>query len=697
MRVDPIINDFSAGEISTQLYRRDSSEIYQRGLESTENVICLLHGGAFRRLGSERLSEAISASVRPRLIEFTTSTDSYVLELGANSGRLFDGDNSPVAFDSGVPPYSASEIREVQYAQDENMMVFFHENHPMQTLVESNGVFTWNEAMVNIAAKSISNPAAPVSGSIWTLSLTGSWSEGDTFILTAGYSSTGKIFYTTSTGVMAQRIYSALNVALRDTDAFILSGLTVNHTGTGFDYTIEFFDEYGDFVQNSLTIGSISGAGLGSATQNTTYPGSGIEAESIWSDTNGYPRAGTFWDQRLVVGGTRAEPATFWASRIGSEFDFITGPDSNDPVEFTLKSKRRCDIQTMLATERLTFGTSTGDFVLEGILSADVRFSVDRYTPYPAKALNAIELSGRVAYITADGKKVRILEYADEIKKWTAHDATFRAEGIAGAGITDICLAENPNQIAFCVREDGGFLAFAFDTDQGIAAWSKLHTPGNVGAICARRKGNVDEIWLAVQRGSSWQIERIPTSKAEYYSDINNASGYERQRLRSNDPCIDSYVAGQNVSTLTGLDHLNGSTVKVLGDGAYLGEHTVIGGQIEMTKTYGELIAGLGYRSTMRTLPVAGGNPLGSAQTMRRRWIKIFIALVDSVLPIVNGRREFTETEPQVMGAAPELLTGAYELTPSHTDKEGRVTVETDAPYPMLVSALYGEVQTGNS
>ena len=52
MRLTPIINSFSSGELSPRLMGRTDSQKYSTGCEVMENFMALPHGGAKRRGGT---------------------------------------------------------------------------------------------------------------------------------------------------------------------------------------------------------------------------------------------------------------------------------------------------------------------------------------------------------------------------------------------------------------------------------------------------------------------------------------------------------------------------------------------------------------------------------------------------------------------------------------------------------------------
>ena len=70
---------------------------------------------------------------------------------------------------------------------------------------------------------------------------------------------------------------------------------------------------------------------------------------------------------------------------------------------------------------------------------------------------------------------------------------------------------------------------------------------------------------------------------------------------------MDGHVVASNGTTVTGLGHLEGLSVKMLGDGAQLDDKTVSSATADSGASSNFttlLVAGLGYQSKLVTLPV---------------------------------------------------------------------------------------------
>tara|TARA_R110000751_G_scaffold264535_3_gene363624 strand:+ start:5512 stop:8271 length:2760 start_codon:yes stop_codon:yes gene_type:complete len=82
-RVTTIQTNFTAGELSEELFGRVDISKYVNGAETLENFIVHPHGGISRRPGTRFVKEIKTSSARTRLIQFEFSTtQAYVIEFG---------------------------------------------------------------------------------------------------------------------------------------------------------------------------------------------------------------------------------------------------------------------------------------------------------------------------------------------------------------------------------------------------------------------------------------------------------------------------------------------------------------------------------------------------------------------------------------------------------------------------------------
>lgn len=165
-----------------------------------------------------------------------------------------------------------------------------------------------------------------------------------------------------------------------------------------------------------------------------------------------------------------------------------------------------------------------------------------------------------------------------------------------------------------------------------------------------------------------------------------------------------AYVSGgevrKMVSTISGLSHLEGQSVSIVGDGAVQPNKTVTGGVITLTTKASVVHVGLGYNSDGQMLRLEAGAADGTALGKTRRAHRVGLLLhrslglkfgvdFDSLTPIV-----FRTTAVQ-HGDPPPLYSGIKSQTMESTyDFENQFCWRQDQPLPSTVLAIMPQMVT---
>lgn len=161
-----LITNFASGELSANLNGRVDIQQYYQGAASIKNFDIIPTGGIKRRVGTQRLA---SLSGNNRIIPFIVDKNSvYVLEIGLNPDYDEHTEGSTkgllkvwqkgvtgtysIIQTLGVPYASLAHIKEVQYAQNYDTLIFVHKNYKPVQLVESAGVFSLSEMVFDFWA-----------------------------------------------------------------------------------------------------------------------------------------------------------------------------------------------------------------------------------------------------------------------------------------------------------------------------------------------------------------------------------------------------------------------------------------------------------------------------------------------------------------------------------------------------------------
>jgi hypothetical protein len=143
-----LITNFASGELSPLLSGRVDLQQYYAGASLLKNWDVIPTGGIRRRCGTKRIGKLTAEC---RLIPFILNKDiSFVFEcvpgkmyVWKNGSRMLASDGTQVCITS--PWQSLDEIREIQYAQNYNRMIFVQESCAPFEIVynEGTGAFTY--------------------------------------------------------------------------------------------------------------------------------------------------------------------------------------------------------------------------------------------------------------------------------------------------------------------------------------------------------------------------------------------------------------------------------------------------------------------------------------------------------------------------------------------------------------------------
>lgn len=233
-------------------------------------------------------------------------------------------------------------------------------------------------------------------------------------------------------------------------------------------------------------------------------------AHAAWSDEQGWPTAVTFHQQRLVFGGTYAQPGTVWASATGVYSDFTRNIplEEDDAMEFLIASGRMDRVLGMASiSDKLLVLTTGGEWLVAGAdgglltaTSIDVRAHGFR----GSSGLAPLLCGDSLLFVQSKGQIVRDLG-KNELDSYVGADLTVLASHLfEGHQIVEWAFQDSPYPIAWAVREDGTLLGLTYMREQQVAAWHTHDTLGGIiESVCVVPGAEEDEVHVAVQRGGT--------------------------------------------------------------------------------------------------------------------------------------------------------------------------------------------------
>jgi hypothetical protein len=158
-------------------------------------------------------------------------------------------------------------------------------------------------------------------------------------------------------------------------------------------------------------------------------------------------------------------------------------------------------------------------------------------------------------------------------------------------------------------------------------------------------------------------------------------------------------VARKAVSSVGGLDHLNGEAVDILADGIVAGPATVIDGSVTLTNPASRVHAGYGYATDIETLNLEAGGTDGTAQGKTRRIHHVVLRFYRTRGARTGPDADSLEAVPfagEGVGIVPPpLFSGDVEVAfGAGFGTDATVLIRQDQPLPMTLLAVMPRIDT---
>ncbi len=753
---------FAGGEITPELYGRVDLDKYQTGLAQALNFLILPHGPATTRPGLEFINEAKLSSKAVRLIPFAYSTaQTYALELGeyylrvhtqggtlleaaqdltgatrANpcvitvlshgytagqwvylagvggmtqlNGRFFQvgttttdtfqlldaagGNINAVdyaTYTSGgavsrvyevSTPYSATDLDALQYVQSADVMTLVHPSHPVKELRRS-GATSW--ALTDVSFLPAVLPPTDVAATATRAS-----SAGD-----AGDDTTDHYIVTTVAENLEESEASASTSCV---NRLWLAGSNYNTiswtAATGAK-------RYNVYKKQGGVYGYIGQASGTSFVDDNILPDMSLippEYSDPFSGADNYPSACAYFEQRRVFASTNNKPQHLWMTRSGTESNMggSLPVRDDDAIAIRIASREVNKIRHIVPLSDLLLLTSGGEWRVQAANSdviTPLTIAIRPSAYVGASQVQPVTAANTVLYVQDLGGRVRELAYKWESSGYTSIDVSILAPHLFdGYTITGLAYTRAPLQVLWAVRSDGVLLGMTYVPEHKIIAWHQHTTAGYFESLCAVAEDAQDALYAVVRRTINGRAVRY----------------IERMHVREFTTLADAFHVdagdtydGAAVTTITGLHHLEGETVKVLADGAVHPDVVVSGGSITLEKAASKVQVGLGYTADLQTLPLsfeAQAAGQGLRKNINRAYLRVYRSSGVAAGPAFDALTEYAQRTTEHYGTPPDLRTDELALLVNPAwGADAQLCVRQANPLPLTVVSLSLEVAVG--
>lgn len=421
-------------------------------------------------------------------------------------------------------------------------------------------------------------------------------------------------------------------------------------------------------------------------------------ALSAWCKKNGYPSAVGYFQQRMMFAGSTQYPQTVWMTRTGSYQDFGVELPSldDDGITVTIAASQVNPIRHILALRSLLLMTSSSEWSIaqsdQAVTAATINLQVQSYRG--SSMLAPITVGNMALVIQGKGSVVRDLGYEWASDSFSGTDLTVMADHLfAGHTIKDWDFAQEPYSMAYCVRDDGMLLGLTYMREHEVFAWHRHDTQGEFESVCVIEENNEDRVYVTVKRTINGQTRRY----IECFGNREFTDQLDGVFLDSS-LAYDGRATGKKAKTLSGLEHLEGMTVRVIADGAVQPDLVVTNGSVTLRNEALVVRVGLPYVSEIETLRIVGPD----ASIFGRKAIVRKVGILCRDTRSVNAGTEWNNLYEVKMrsneryGDPIAMRTGWFDLAVSGSwTKDGHICVQQKDPLPITILSLVPDVEVG--
>lgn len=758
MKVDTIQTSFVGGEIAPSLFGRTDVAQYTNACALLENFLIRPYGPVISTPGTEFISECKTGGSTGivRLLKFVFSkTDSYVIEMGVGYFRFYT--NGAVVVSPGTTPYEVAhtytedELFDIHFCQLNDVIYLAHVNHKPATLTRA-AASSWALADMDITGgpfmpdniTAITLTASATSG---TVNVTVSPTNSNLFVVsgsTLGHKNTfWKIGATTTnatTGLDVQGYVKLTNVVNSYTaTASVIKTLTTSAATTnwaegawsdvnGYPARVTFHQQRLFFARTDYEPQNVWGSKNFEYTNFAVDGGEDDDALNLqlasnesndikWLASGKALVAGTYGgeftvqsgdDSPLTPANTSVRKQTSWGSEsiipqiIGNymyyvqrfarklrELFYFWDLDTYKSVDKTIMSPHIAGT----GFKDLTFQQNP-DTILWCVCSNGTIATMTREVDQEVQGWARQTTDGLYEAITAIPSQT---EYHDEV--WVVVNRTIG--GTTKRYIERFYSQEVPSRQDKCVYLHSALTYDAYDvTSASTINISLSATTGTVVVTASTAVFAADDVG---QRIRAIDADGVTTGEIK-------VTGYTSSTIVVGTVVYDMDAAaysggawGISVSSISGLGHLEGETVAVLGDGGTdKPDKVVSSGTITLAYNYFVVAGGLPYTQKLQMLPQEAGSQRGTSQGKIQKINQVGFKVNRSFKGFLTGGKEayldkIIYRDPTTLMGTPEsLYTGTIPNISFRDDYQygSQVLIHNTTPLPIELLSIITSIDT---
>ena len=476
-----------------------------------------------------------------------------------------------------------------------------------------------------------------------------------------------------------------VNHGMSEGDAFTMAisdsvgGISVSNLNGSRTVTKVIDDDTFTFTAGGSA--NVSESGGGTPTLTTHAPTTTWDEQS-YSALRGYPAAVTFHENRLVFGGSLAQPDSIWFSKSGHFYNFDLGEALDDQaIHITASVGEIQQIRHLVSNRDLQVFSASAEFFVPAFQNRPITpltANLKRQTPYGSGFQRPQAIDGATLFVQKGGAIVREYIFSDAEAAYVSTPISTVSSHLIKTPIEMNTLygaLSRSESYVFILNNDGTIAVFNSNRAEQRAGWVEFTTNGKFHSTITID----DRVFANVEYDLGDGTTKI------VLCEFNNSFNTDMAKTYSGTAGVFDVSADFN----------NGAVLHVIDGNNYVGQFTVASGNIDVSAVDNTLTSvEIGYKFDieLKTNPIDASLGNGPITGIPRGLGSVIVDLNSTLSCSVNGTALVIRNVTDDLSLQQSAFTGKKEFRLLGYGRDPQITITQNAPLDLQVNGLVAEL-----
>lgn len=677
---------FTRGELSPRLDARTNLEQYGIGLKSAKNAIIHQEGGISNRMGLEFCTKVKDSSKPVRTMRFVfNTTQTYMLEFGEKYIRFlkdgayiiypddYENESKRGQIVEIESPYEAADLARIKTSRAGDILTLTYTGKYKTKNLVRYSHYDWRLE----DAVFVPDIAAPTGVTAKWTGKTDSNTRKYEYLVTAVDEKTNE-----------ESSRSAVASATGHREANWLTDEEMTITWNA----VEGASEYNIYRAVNGIFGYIGTSETLSFVDDNIEPDLSSSApvpKDPFKDGEN-PGCSCYFQQRKIYGDLPNSPQAICTSQTGAINNFNVSRPLIATDAITINIDGNEEVRHLIPMKDLLVLTADAEWMVngsDGIMQANPAPAAVIQSCYGASHVEPIVSGSMIIFVQSGGSVIRDLGYDLMTDKYDGDELSlFSNHLFEGKEVKCMAYAKEPYRLAFVVFTDGTAAVMTYNKKQKLCGWSPYTTDGLFEWVDVVREGLEDVAYFVIKRNVNGEdVKYIERTKTRIINNTKDAF------------LVDSGLCGEfneEITTVRGLDHLEGKTLVANADGGIIENLIVKDGEVKLPRPAKKIIIGLPYEFDFESLNIEGENTQGLKKVLNHVSVKIHKSREDFAFVGTDGIAYKNARTLSSINDAGQLFSADIDSTIiAEPSTEATIHIKQNLPLPLTILSFSATVE----